>query len=77
MEIVIDNPSVKSEFVRWCDYFGNSDPYTANGNIGIQDVLRAHFLIADYFYAKGYGMSRRNIFFCARVARREHPGDFQ
>ncbi len=56
MEIIIDNPPVKSEFLRWCEYFGNDDPYTANGNIGIRDVLRAHFLIADYFYGKGYGM---------------------
>lgn len=56
MEIIIDNPLVKSEFIRWCEFFGDDDPYNANGNIGIRDVLRAHFLIADYFYGRGYGM---------------------
>lgn len=56
MEILIENQPVKSEFVRWCVHFGEHDPYTANGNIGIRDVLRAHFLIADYFYGEGYGI---------------------
>ena len=49
MEILIENQSVKAEFDRWCEYFGDHDPYTANGNIGIRDVLRAHFLIAAFF----------------------------
>ncbi len=56
MEILIENQAVKTEFDRWCEYFGDHDPYTANGNIGIRDVLRSHFLIADYFYGEGYGM---------------------
>ena len=56
MEIHIENQQVKTEFLRWCDHFGDHDPYTKNGNIGIRDVLRAHFLIADYFYEEGYGM---------------------
>lgn len=56
MEILIENQPVKSEFVRWCEHFGEHDPYTANGNIGIRDVLRAHFLIVDYFYSEGYGI---------------------
>lgn len=56
MEIYIENQSVKAEFIRWCEHFGEHDPYTANGNIGIRDVLRAHFLIADYFYGEGYGI---------------------
>lgn len=56
MEILIENQPVKAEFVRWYEYFGEHDPYTANGNIGILDVLRAHFLIADYFYGRGYGI---------------------
>ena len=53
MEILIDNEAVKSEYSRWHTHFGDADPYTANGNIGIHDVLRAHFLIVDYFYDKG------------------------
>lgn len=56
MEILIENQAVRTEFVRWCEYFGDQDPYAENGNIGIRDVLRAHFLIADYFYGEGYGI---------------------
>lgn len=56
MEILIENQSVKNEFNRWSEHFGEDDPYTANGNIGIRDVLRAHFLITDYFFAEGYGI---------------------
>jgi len=56
MEILIENQRVKSEFDRWYKHFGEHDPYTANDNIGIHDVLRAHFLIVDYFYGKDYGI---------------------
>lgn len=56
MEILIENSAVKTEFSRWYKFFGENDPYTANGNIGIHDVLRAHFLIVDYFYSEGYGL---------------------
>ena len=52
MEVLIDNEQVKAEFIRWCKFFGDNDPYTKDGNIGILDVLRAHFLIADYFYTQ-------------------------
>jgi len=56
MEILLDNEAVRSEFNRWSNYFGDLDPYTINGNIGIKDVLRAHFLVADYFYTEGHGI---------------------
>jgi len=56
MEIFIENRQVQEEFARWNKHFGDHDPYTENGNIGIRDVLRAHFLIADYFYCEGYGI---------------------
>lgn len=56
MEILIENETVKKEFERCCARFGEYDPYTAKGNIGIVDVLRAHFLIADYFFGQGNGM---------------------
>lgn len=56
MEILIENNQVKSEFIRWCEHFGDDDPYTQNGNIGIRDVLRAHFLVVDYFYDIGSGI---------------------
>ena len=56
MEILIENEQVRTEFYRWCEHFGEHDPYTAQGNIGLRDVLRAHFLICDYFYGEGYGI---------------------
>lgn len=57
MEIIIDNNDVREEFERWCKYFGSSDPYASAETIGLLDVLRAHFLIADYFYSEGYGIA--------------------
>ena len=57
MEIIIDNEDVKKEFDRWCRFFGENDPYHGISTIGILDVLRAHFLIADYFYTEGYGIA--------------------
>ncbi|MGE0133386.1 MAG: type II toxin-antitoxin system death-on-curing family toxin [Blastocatellales bacterium] len=56
MEIFIENQPVKIEFIRWYNYFGKQDPYTERGNIGILDVLRAHFLVVDYFYGQSHGV---------------------
>lgn len=57
MEILIDNEPVKKEFDRWCKHFGNTDPYVSDKTIGLKDVLRAHFLIGDYFYSEGSGIA--------------------
>lgn len=57
MEILIDNEPVRNEFERWCNHFGEADPYVSDDTIGMKDVLRAHFLVADYFYGKGYGIA--------------------
>ena len=57
MEILIENKAVQEQFDRWCRHFGEIDPYSVNGNIGIRDVLRAHFLIADHFIAQGHGIA--------------------
>lgn len=35
---------------------GPDDPYSGPGFLGIRDVLKAHFLIADYFYVQGSGL---------------------
>jgi death-on-curing protein len=56
-EILIDNEPVRKEFERWCQYFGESDPYVSNDTVGMKSVLRAHFLVADYFYGEGYGIA--------------------
>ena len=55
-EIIIDNNKVKSEFDRWTKILGSEDPYDSHETVGLMDVLRAHFLIADYFYTEDYGI---------------------
>lgn len=57
MEISLDNDPIRDEFERWCKYFGDNDQYESNETVGILDVLRAHFLIADFFYGEGYGIA--------------------
>jgi len=49
---------IEEEYNRWINYFGSNDPYATDVTIGILDVLKAHFLIADYFlYYEGEGIS--------------------
>lgn len=42
---------ISDEYQRVCAQLGVEDPYQSATTIGIHDVLRAHFLIADYFAA--------------------------
>lgn len=57
MEILLENNAVQKEFERWCKFFDSDDIYDTTDTVGILDVLRAHFLIADYFYGEGYGIA--------------------
>lgn len=41
-------PELKEDFERWRKLIGD-DPYTGPKTVGIFDVLRAHYLIIDYF----------------------------
>lgn len=56
MEVDFSSEKIKFEYERWAKQFGNEDPYDGNETVGILDVLRAHFLIVDYFYAQGSGI---------------------
>lgn len=38
------------------DDIGDEDPYKSDTTPGLNEVLRAHFLIVDYFYGKGTGL---------------------
>lgn len=49
-------PDLQIEYQRWIDLIGQGDPYATEKTIGIKDVLRAHFLIADFFLAEGSGI---------------------
>lgn len=55
-DIIFDNDRIRDEFIRWSNYFGAEDPYHSAKTVGMKDVLRAHFLIADYFYSKDTGL---------------------
>lgn len=43
------DPKVEQEFERWIALTGSQDPYATNVSLGIHDILRAHFLIIDFF----------------------------
>jgi len=51
-----DTAEVEAEYERFRGLVGLDDPYAGPRRIGIHDVLRAHFLIADFFYQLGEGM---------------------
>ncbi len=43
------HPIIAREYERWRYAVGDAEPYTGENILGIHDVLRAHFLIADSF----------------------------
>jgi death-on-curing protein len=50
------SPELRKEFLRLGQYIGQEDAYAGDDTLGIWDVLRAHFCLADYFYKKGEGI---------------------
>lgn len=47
---------VRSELARWKKEIGLEDPYETNVTIGINEVLEAHFLLAEFFVHVGEGI---------------------
>jgi prophage maintenance system killer protein len=47
---------IEREYKRWKEIVGPEDPYDSDDTIGLHDVLAAHFLIADYFAGREYGI---------------------
>lgn len=47
---------VEQEYKRWLDLVGPDDPYATRETIGLHEVLRAHFLIVDFFIENQYGI---------------------
>src|SRR5258708_5167506 len=45
----LSNEPLKEEYERWKNEIGPNDPYDGPTTIGIHDVLRAHFLLLDFF----------------------------
>ncbi|ATS75511.2 MULTISPECIES: type II toxin-antitoxin system death-on-curing family toxin [Xanthomonas] len=56
MEVVFTNQEISNEYARWSCQVDADDPYHTQNTVGVLDVLRAHFLIADYFFGKEAGM---------------------
>ena len=50
------SPDVDKEYRRFIHEIGDEDPYCNRISIGIHDVLRAHFLIVDFFLEDGEGI---------------------
>jgi death-on-curing protein len=50
------HPEVEKEYLRWMAIIGTNDPYVTQGTVGLHDVMRAHFLIVDFFVEKAYGI---------------------
>jgi death-on-curing protein len=50
------HPEIEQEYSRWLKLVGDDDPYVSRNTVGLHDVLRAHFLIADFFLESDYGI---------------------
>jgi death-on-curing family protein len=44
--------AVEEHFRRTCAILGSDDPYLTNSTLGIHEIIRAHYLIADFFIAE-------------------------
>lgn len=49
-------PEIRKEYERWLKKIGNDDPYSGPNFISIHEVIKAHFLIVDYFYQENEGL---------------------
>lgn len=52
MEVAFLNSAIADQYNRWIMQVDNDDEYDTRETVGLLDILRAHFLIADYFYGK-------------------------
>jgi death-on-curing family protein len=50
------HPDIEKEYLRWTALLGVDDPYTSRDTVGLHEVLRAHFLIVDFFVEQDYGV---------------------
>jgi death-on-curing protein len=50
MEPEFQHPVIQGEYQHWLRATGSSDDYRTQETVGIHDVLRAHFLLQDFFF---------------------------
>jgi death-on-curing protein len=68
---------IRKEYERWASQCNGEDPYVGPNTIGILDVLKAHFLIADYFYQGDEGLGGigpRDLQLLHSALYRQHVG---
>jgi hypothetical protein len=58
LEVVFINSQVSEEYGRWYTQLYSSDRYDTPETVGIMDVLRAHFLIVDFFDGQESGLGK-------------------
>lgn len=52
--MIFQDPAIENEYNRWIAQ-APEDPYATKATVGLHDVLRAHFLILDFFSAERTG----------------------
>ena len=52
--MLFQDPAIENEYNRWLSQ-APEDPYATKSTVGLHDVLRAHFLILDFFSSEGSG----------------------
>lgn len=48
--------AVIAELARWSKLIGSADSYDTDNTVGIHDVMRCHFALANHFYDIGFGV---------------------
>lgn len=74
MTLPID-PTLQEDYQRWVAKIGE-DMFAGYATIGVFDILRAHYLIVDYFIKEGYGiggMGPRDMTLLCSTAGRQIP----
>lgn len=70
-------PEIFAEYQRCCEAIGEEEGYPSGCGLGIHDVLRAHFLIANHFYLQGEGMGGvgpKNVNLLHSAVHRQYVG---
>src|SRR3979490_1289442 len=71
------NANVESEYLRLLEALDEDSSPQVAGCLSAREVLRAHFLIADFFFSEGSGMGGlgpRDIGLLHSAVHRQHVG---
>ena len=76
-ESAFANPQVEVEYLRVLAELDEADDAEFSGCLTVRNVLRAHFLIGDFFYSEGHGIGGigpRDIGLLHSAVHRQHVG---